>query len=42
MGELSASQVAKGVARTRDSLDDLALDNPAAKERYGQLMELVE
>lgn len=42
VGELSASQVAKGVARTRDSLDDLALDNPAAKERYGQLMELVE
>lgn len=41
VGALSASQLCKGLDRMRDSLDDYALDNPAAKERYAQLMELM-
>ncbi|KXZ45373.1 hypothetical protein GPECTOR_55g279 [Gonium pectorale] len=37
-GEVSSSQLAKGLRRVADNLADAVLDNPAAGERFGALL----
>ncbi len=39
-GEISSVQLRKGLGRVRDSLEDLQLDNPAAKEQHAAVMEV--
>eukprot|EP00955_Chlamydomonas_euryale_P038822 351209-Chlamydomonas_euryale.AAC.5 len=39
-GEISQSQMAKGIRRVTDNLADLCLDNPSAKEQYDSVMQV--
>jgi len=41
-GEISQSQMAKGIRRVTDNLADLCLDNPSAKEQYDSVMQAVQ
>lgn len=40
VGAVSSSALSKGVARCRDNLADMALDNPHARERFKDMMDL--
>jgi len=39
-GEVSQGQLLKGLSRVADQLGDLCLDNPAAREQHGKVMEV--
>mmetsp|Transcript_36791 Transcript_36791/g.81831 ORF Transcript_36791/g.81831 Transcript_36791/m.81831 type:complete len:712 (-) Transcript_36791:320-2455(-) len=41
-GEVSSLQLAKGLRRVSDNLEDLALDNPAAKQQYDEVHKLIK